>query len=123
MSSLTRKPGTTKVVILACLATVLGAGYVQNALSSSHDGSSSAGGAEVVIAVDQKPTFLAYVKRHQMRSRLVDRVAVGDILPDSGVTYYDIPLHYGAPFYRCAVIGEQVVIADPRSGRVIQVVD
>jgi hypothetical protein len=123
MSAFTRKLGMTKAVMLACLATMLGAGYTQNALSTFHDGWSSSGGAEVVIAVDQKPTFLAYVKRHQMRSRLVDRVAVGDILPDSGVTYYDIPLHYGAPFYRCAVIGEEVVIADPRSGRVVQVLD
>jgi Protein of unknown function (DUF1236) len=54
---------------------------------------------------------------------LVKRVSVGDLLPDSGVTYYDILLRYGAPFYRCVVIGEKTVIADPSTGRIIQVVD
>ena len=53
----------------------------------------------------------------------IKRVSAGDTLPDLGVRYYEIPLRYGAPFYRCVVIGEGVVIADPSTGRVIQVVD
>jgi Protein of unknown function (DUF1236) len=53
----------------------------------------------------------------------IKRMSLGDTLPDSGVRYYEIPLRYGAPFYRCVVIGEEVVISDPRTGRVIQVVD
>jgi hypothetical protein len=106
------------------VAAALGASYAQDALSGSRDGASGSDGAEVVITFDQKPAFLAYVKRQQMHSNLsVKRVSVGDVLPDSGVTYYDIPLRYGAPFYRCVVIGEKAVIADPGTGRVIQVVD
>ena len=110
-------------VIFACVV-ALGASYAQNALNGSPNGSRESNDREVVIIVDQKPAFLDYVKRQQMRSGLLtSRVSVGDILPDSGVRYYDIPLRYGAPFYRCVVIGDEVVIADPSTGRVVQVVD
>ena len=101
------------------MAVALAVGYAQNALSGSRDGSS---GAEVVVTVDQKSAFLAYVKRQQMHSDLlIKQVSAGDILPDSGIIYYHIPLRYGAPFYRCVVIGEKVVIADPSTGRIVQV--
>jgi hypothetical protein len=123
MSVRTRNLRMSKGMTLACAAVALGAIYAQNALSGSRDRSSGSDGAEVVITVDQKPAFLAYVKRHQMHSDLlVKHVSVGDILPESGMIYYGIPLRYGVPFYRCVVLGEEVVIADPRTGRVIQVV-
>ena len=123
MTVWTRKCRICGAVIFACVA-ALGASYAQNAFSGSPNGSSDSDGAEVVIIVDQKPAFLDYVKRQQMRSGpLIGRVSVGDILPDSGVRYYDIPLRYGAPFYRCVVIGDEVVIADPSTGRVVQVVN
>jgi hypothetical protein len=132
MSARTRNLRISKGIAFACVAVALGAiyaqdalcGYAQDALSGSRDGSGRSDGAEVVVAVDQKPAFLGYVKRRQMHSDLlVKHVSVGDLLPDSGVIYYDIPLRYGAPFYRCVVIGEQVMIADPSTGRVIQVID
>lgn len=53
----------------------------------------------------------------------LERVSVGDLLPELSARYYEIPLRYGAPFYRCAVIGEEAVIVDPSTGRVIQVLD
>lgn len=110
----------SKGMTLACAAVALVAIYAQNALS---DGSSGSDRGEVVISVDQKPAFLTYVKRQHMQSGLlVKHVSVGDILPDSGVIYYGIPLSYGAPFYRCVVIDGEIVIADPSTGRVIQVV-
>ncbi len=123
MSVRTRNLRISKGMTLACAAVALGAICAQDALSGSRNGSGGSDGGEIVITVDQKPAFLAYVRRHQMHSDLlVKHVSVGDILPDSGLIYYDIPLPYGAPFYRCVVIGEQVVIADPNTGRVIQVV-
>ena len=123
MIARTEKCRACGVVLFACVA-ALGAGYAQNALSGSPNGSSDSDGAEVVIIVEQKPAFLDYVKRQQMHSGLlVKTVSVGDILPDSGVRYYDIPLRYGTPFYRCVVIGDEVVIADPSTGRVVQVVN
>ena len=68
--------------------------------------------------------FLAYVKRRQMQSDpRLKRVSVGDMLPELSARYYEIPLRYGAPFYRCAVIAEKVVIVDPSTGRVIEGID
>lgn len=114
----------SKAMMLSCVAVALGVSYAQHALGGSRNGSSGLVCAEVIITVDQKSAFLGYVKRHKMHSGLLVRaVSVGDILPSAGVIYYDIPLRYGASFHRCVVIGQQVVIADPSTGRVIQVVD
>jgi hypothetical protein len=118
-----RKHGVSKAVIFACLA-ASGASYALDVSSSFHKGETGSKGSDVVIAGDQTPAFLAYVKRQKMRSDpLLKPVSVGDVLPDSGVRYYEIPLYYGAPFYRYAVIGEEVVIVDPTTRRVFEVIE
>ena len=124
MSAGTYKRKIFKVAIAACAATVLSAGYALDSTSHFLNGTIGSEGSEVVVAADQRPAFLAYVRRRKMQSDpQIKRMSVGDTLPDSSVRYYEIPLRYGAPFYRCVVIGEEVVISDPRTGRVIQVVD
>ena len=124
MSAGTLKTRISGVVILACLAALLSACYALDGAAVFHDRRMGSEGPEVVIAIDQKSAFLAYVMRQQIPSDAqLKRVSVGDTLPDSDVRYYDIPLRYGAPFYRWSVIGEEVVIADPTTGRVIQVVE
>jgi hypothetical protein len=124
VSGETDKGRLFKAVMLACVATVLGASYALDATLALRDRRSGYESPGDVIAAFQKPAFLAYVKRRQMQSDpQLKRVSVGDALPDSGVRYYGIPLRYGSPFYRCAVIGDEVVIADPGTGRVIQVID
>ena len=117
-------PRLFKAVMLACAVTVIGATYAVDAMSCIRDGGSGHEGPGDVIAGFQKPTFLAYVKLRHIRSdQKVKQVSVGDNLPDWGVRYYGIPLRYGYPFYRFAVIGEEVVIVDPSTGRVVQVID
>jgi hypothetical protein len=77
-----------------------------------------------IIGASQLSAFLTYVERRQMRSAsLVERVSVGDVLPQEGVTYYDIPLYFGAGLYRCAVIAGKAAIVDPRTGRVVEVIE
>jgi Protein of unknown function (DUF1236) len=123
MSAGTYKRKIFKVATAACAATVLGAGYALDSTSLFLNGTTSSEGSEAVIVADQRSAFLAYVRRRKMQTDpQIKRVSVGDTLPDWGVRYYEIPLRYGAPFYRCVVIGEEVVIADPSTGRVIQVV-
>jgi Protein of unknown function (DUF1236) len=79
---------------------------------------------ESIVGASQRSVFLAYVERRKMRSSsLVKRVSVGDVLPQEGVTYYDIPLHFGAGLYRCAVIAGKAAIVDPRMGRVVEVIE
>jgi hypothetical protein len=77
-----------------------------------------------IIGTSQRSAFLAYVERRQMRSAaLVEKVSAGDALPQEGVTYYDIPLHFGAGLNRCAVIAGRAVIVDPRTRRVVEVIE
>jgi hypothetical protein len=124
MSAVTWKQRVFKAAMLACAATLLSASYALDATSRFRDARSGAEDTGDVIAAFQKPAFLTYVKRRQMQSDpQLKRLSVGEVLPDSGVRYYGIPLRYGSPLYRYAVIGEEVVIVDPTIGRVIQVVE
>jgi hypothetical protein len=96
------------------------AGYAMETAEANHTSSSKA----AVISEDQKPAFLATMKRQNMQpSQSINRVSVGDRVPDFGITYYMLPLSYGRPFYRCAAVGGQIVIIDRFSGLVVQVLD
>jgi hypothetical protein len=126
MSAGTVKRRISEAAILGCLAAALGAGYALDASSAlrDRDGQSGSEGPGVFITLNERAAFLACVRRRQMQSDpQLSHVSEGDILPDSGVRYYEIPLRYGAPFYRCVVIGEEVLIVDPGTSRVVQVVD
>ena len=76
------------------------------------------------IAVDQRPAFREYVVRERRPSyRYSDDLRVGVILPESGVTYYEMPAEYRAPGYRYTYVNERAVIVDPRTRRVIDIID
>ena len=47
------------------------------------------------IAVDQRPAFREYIVRERVPNYTIpDRVIVGGVLPEAGVTYYDVPQTY-----------------------------
>jgi hypothetical protein len=50
-------------------------------------------------------------------------VTVGGVLPDAGITYYDVPQTYGSTPYRYTVVNGQTVLVEPRSRRIVQVVE
>ena len=76
------------------------------------------------IPVAQRPAFREYVVRERVPTYTVpDRVIVGGTLPDAGVTYYDVPQTYGATPYRYTVVNGQTVLVEPRSRRIVQVID
>ena len=76
------------------------------------------------IAVDQRPAFREYVVRERVPTYTIpDRVIVGGVLPETGVTTYDVPQTYGAIPYRYTVVNGQTVLVEPRSRRIVQVVD
>ena len=78
----------------------------------------------VGIAVDQRPAFREYIVRERVPNyTMPDRVVVGAILPDSGVTFYDVPQSFGATPYRYTVVNGETVLVEPRSRRIIQVID
>ena len=76
------------------------------------------------ITVDQRPAFREYVVRERVPTFTIpDRVVVGGVLPEAGITYYDVPQTYGATPYRYTVVNGQTVLVEPRSRRIVQVVD
>ena len=87
------------------------------------------GGAVIIddddgIAVERRPAFREYIVRERVPDYSIpDRVIVGGVLPETGVTYYDVPQTFGATPYRYTVVNGQTVLVEPRSRRIVQVVD
>ena len=76
------------------------------------------------IAVDQRPAFREYIIRERVPNYTIpDRVIVGGVLPEAGVTYYDVPQTFGATPYRYTVVNGQTVLVEPRTRRIVQVVE
>jgi hypothetical protein len=83
------------------------------------------GGAVVGgIAGDATPRFKTYVEAHEVPSyRYREEVRVGAVLPKSGVTYREVPAEFGAKGYRYTVVNDRTVIVEPKTRRVIQVIE
>jgi hypothetical protein len=87
------------------------------------------GGAVIIddddgIAVAERPAFREYIVRERVPNYIIaDRVVVGTVLPETGVTYYDVPPRFGASPYRYTVVNGETVLVEPRSRRVVQVVE
>lgn len=76
------------------------------------------------ITAAERPAFRAYIVRERVPTYTVpDRVAVGATLPDVGVTYYDVPQTIASTPYRYTVVNGSTVLVEPRSRRIVQVVD
>jgi len=76
------------------------------------------------IAVEQRPAFREYIVRERVPTYTVpDRVVVGTVLPEAGVTTYDVPQRFGATPYRYTVVNGETVLVEPRSRRIVQVVE
>lgn len=77
-----------------------------------------------ILGVDDRPRFREYVVRERRPSyRYSEEIRVGTVLPGSGVTYYDVPAEYHAPNYRYTYINERPVLVDPRTRRIVEIID
>ncbi len=82
------------------------------------------GDDDVGITVDRRPAFREYIVRERVPSYTIpDRVIVGGVLPETGVTYYDVPQSFGVTPYRYTVVNGQTVLVEPRTRRIVQVVE
>jgi len=82
------------------------------------------GGVNGILGVDQRPRFRHYVvEEHRPSYRYEGDVRVGAVLPEAGVTYYDVPPEYGVREYRYTVVNDRPVLVDPRSHRIVEVVE
>jgi hypothetical protein len=82
------------------------------------------GGINGVLGVDERPRFRSYVVEQRRPSYTYrDEVRVGAVLPESGVTYYEVPREYNAAKYRYTVVNNRTVLVDPSTRRIVEVVE
>lgn len=75
------------------------------------------------IAEAMTPKFQTYVVEQKVPSYTYDReLAVGAVLPERGVTYYEVPAEYKSK-YKYTVVNKRTVLVDPATRRVIQVIN
>jgi hypothetical protein len=102
-------------------------GAVTGAIVGGPVGAAVGAGAGAIaggIADDTRPRFRSYVSERRVPSYRYDHeVRVGADLPSSGVTYYDVPQEYGVTQYRYTVVNDRTVLVDPRSHRIVQVIE
>jgi hypothetical protein len=82
------------------------------------------GGVTGILGVDQRPRFRSYVvERRHPSYRYQGEVRVGAELPQAGVTYYEVPQEYGVREYRYTVVNDRPVLVDPRTRRIVEIVE
>ena len=82
------------------------------------------GGVTGILGVDERPRFHRYVVEHHHPSYAYQGdLRVGADLPEQGVTYYDVPSEYGVRDYRYTVVNNRTVLVDPRTHRIVQIVE
>jgi len=118
-----------RILAIAAVAAAIGAPLAAQAQGEITTGAAR-GGTVVVdddavgIAADQRPAFREYVIRERVPNYTVpERVIIGGVLPETGVTYYDVPQTYGITPYRYTVVNGRTVLVEPRSRRIVQVVE
>ena len=84
----------------------------------------AAGTVGGILGVDTRPRFREYVVRERVPSyRYSEDVRVGVVLPEAGVTYREVPAEYGVQGYRYTYVNDRAVIVEPRTRRIVEVID
>ena len=77
-----------------------------------------------ILGVDDQPRFRTYVvEQHVPSYRYDSDFRVGATLPESGVTYYEVPAEYHVQGYRYTYVNDHAVLVDPRTHRIVQIID
>jgi uncharacterized protein YcfJ len=75
------------------------------------------------IADQQQPEFRTYVTTQKVPSYTYkEEVRVGAVLPESGVTYYEVPSEYKVKGYKYTVVNNTPVLVEPSSHKIVQVI-
>ena len=73
---------------------------------------------------DSRARFRTYARGRGYPSyRYNESLRVGAVLPESGVTYYDVPAEYGVRNYRYTIVNDEPVLVDPGSRRIVEIVE
>jgi len=78
-----------------------------------------------LMGVEDRPRFHEYVIReHHPSFRYRGDVRIGTVLPVRGVRLYDVPAAYHVtPGYRYAVVNDVPVIVEPRTRRIVEIIE
>ena len=84
----------------------------------------AAGTVGGILGVEDRPRFREYVVRERIPSyRYEQELRVGAVLPEQGVTYYEVPAEYQVTGYRYTYVNEHPVLVEPRTRRVVEIID
>lgn len=82
-----------------------------------------AGAVGGLLGVDQRPAFRQYVVQERVPSYTYQQqVAVGAVLPETGVVYHEVPERFGVRGYRYTVVNNTPVLVEPRTRRIVEVI-
>jgi hypothetical protein len=82
------------------------------------------GGVTGILGVDERPRFRSYVVEQRRPSyQYREDLRVGAVLPEEGVTYYDVPPEYGVREHRYTVVNGRTVLVEPRTRRVVEIIE
>jgi hypothetical protein len=78
-----------------------------------------------ILGVDDRPRFREYAYRERRPSyRYEGDIRVGAVLPARGVQYYEVPREYHVRSgYRYTYVNERPVIVEPRTRRIVEIID
>ena len=113
------------ILAMTAIAVAISAPIAAQAQSDTTIGLSR-GGSIVVEGIEQEqlPAFREYVIRERLPDYTIpERVIVGTVLPESGVTFYDVPQTYAVTPYRYTIVNGRTVLVEPRTRRIVQIVE
>jgi hypothetical protein len=138
----------SKTTFLAMAAAVMAAlpltAHAQGAIRGAEDGAAAgdraagpvgaivggavgaaAGTVEAIMGVEDRPRFRDYVVReHRPSYRFHEELHVGAVLPERGVTLYEVPREYHIKGgYGYAVVNDRPVIVELRSRRIVEIIE
>jgi hypothetical protein len=117
----TREPGVPPGVGAGAATGAVGGAIVGGPVGAVVGG--AAGAVVGGIAEATRPRFREYVVERRHTSFDYDgEVVVGRQLPER-VTYYQVPREYGATEYRYTVVNGRTVLVEPRTRKIVQVID
>lgn len=77
-----------------------------------------------ILGVDDRPRFRSYVVEQRVPSyRYENDLRVGAVLPEQGVTYYEVPAEYHVSGYRYTYVNDHAVLVDPNTRQIVQIIE
>jgi hypothetical protein len=116
-------PGATGGAVSGATSGAIGGAVVGGPVGAAVGG---VGGAVVgaIIGDAATPKFRTYVTEQKVPSyTYAEPIAVGAVLPSTGVVYRNVPAEYGPGNYEYTVVNKRTVVVEPGTRRVIQIIN